>query len=66
MKPFPNRGRSISRMALLMLPPLLIALRVANPVLADFRTYGFDGIVAKPFQVAQLAQVLQQAITASP
>jgi PAS domain S-box-containing protein len=33
-----------------------------DPVMADFRAFGFDGTVAKPFQVPQLAEALHRAI----
>jgi len=35
-----------------------------DPVMADYRAFDFDGTVAKPFQVAQLAEAIQRAITA--
>ncbi len=35
-----------------------------DPVLANFREHGFCGIVPKPYRVADLAKVLQAALTA--
>ena len=29
-----------------------------DPILANFRTYGFSGVIAKPYQMAELARVL--------
>jgi CheY-like chemotaxis protein len=35
----------------------------ADTVRADFRQHGFSGVLAKPFTLAELAEVLQQVIT---
>jgi CheY-like chemotaxis protein len=29
-----------------------------DPVMSDFRKYGFDGVIAKPFQADELAELL--------
>lgn len=33
-----------------------------DPVMADFRKYGFKGVVAKPYQIEKLNQVLQSVV----
>ena len=33
-----------------------------DPVMANFREYGFAGVVPKPFRVNDLAKVLQEAL----
>ena len=34
-----------------------------DPVMSDFKKYGFSGIVAKPFKMEELSQVLHQVLT---
>jgi PAS domain S-box-containing protein len=34
-----------------------------DPVMADFRSYGFDGVVAKPYRIDFLAETLRQLLT---
>jgi len=34
----------------------------SDPVLANYRTYGFCGVVAKPYEVSDLARVLRDAL----
>ena len=34
-----------------------------DPVMAEFRDYGFKGVVPKPFSLGELSKVLQQVIT---
>jgi PAS domain S-box-containing protein len=34
-----------------------------DPVMSDFKKYGFRGIVAKPFKMEELSQVLHQVLT---
>ncbi|MGB2698131.1 MAG: response regulator, partial [Candidatus Zixiibacteriota bacterium] len=34
-----------------------------DPVMSDFRKYGFSGIVAKPFKIEDLSEVLHQVLT---
>jgi CheY-like chemotaxis protein len=36
-----------------------------DPVLANYREYGFDGMVAKPYKVHDLLQVIQRTLTGS-
>ena len=36
-----------------------------DPVLANYREYGFDGMVAKPYKVHDLLQVIQKTLTNS-
>jgi two-component system cell cycle sensor histidine kinase/response regulator CckA len=33
-----------------------------DPVMADFRRYGFSGMIAKPYRLAELGAILQQVI----
>jgi CheY-like chemotaxis protein len=33
-----------------------------DPVMADFRRYGFAGVVPKPYQLSELARVLREVI----
>jgi two-component system cell cycle sensor histidine kinase/response regulator CckA len=33
------------------------------PVIADFRRYGFNGVAAKPYTIAELGEVLQRVLT---
>jgi PAS domain S-box-containing protein len=34
-----------------------------DPIMADFRNYGFDGVIAKPYQLHSLNRVIQEVIT---
>jgi PAS domain S-box-containing protein len=34
-----------------------------DPVLADFRKYGFKGVIAKPYEARHLSEILHRAIT---
>jgi CheY-like chemotaxis protein len=36
-----------------------------DPILANFRDYGFSGRIAKPFRIRELSEVLHQVITSS-
>ena len=36
-----------------------------DPVLADYRKYGFSGVVKKPYSVAELSRIVYEVITAS-
>jgi PAS domain S-box-containing protein len=38
----------------------------SDPVLANFREHGFSGMVAKPYEMADLARVLRDVLTAPP
>jgi DNA-binding NarL/FixJ family response regulator len=33
-----------------------------NPVMASFQQYGFNGVIAKPYTMQKLHEVLQQVI----
>ena len=37
-----------------------------DPVLADFKAYGFCGVIAKPYSVGQLSDVLQKILNGDP
>jgi CheY-like chemotaxis protein len=37
-----------------------------NPVMANFQQYGFNGVIAKPYTVQKLHEVLQQVIKGRP
>ncbi len=37
-----------------------------NPVMADFRQYGFQGVVSKPYVLATLSQTVQQVLGKQP
>jgi len=34
-----------------------------DPVMSDFREYGFSGVVAKPYKIAELEETLHNLIT---
>lgn len=34
-----------------------------NPIMADFRKYGFSGAIAKPYEIRELSEVLHRVIT---
>jgi DNA-binding NarL/FixJ family response regulator len=36
-----------------------------DPVMADYREYGFRGVVVKPFKMVELTEVLHQVLTES-
>jgi DNA-binding NarL/FixJ family response regulator len=36
-----------------------------DPILANFKEYGFDGMVPKPYRVEELAETLHQIINKS-
>ena len=36
------------------------------PVMADFRKYGFDGVVPKPWVIAELSRVLRSVLAPDP
>ncbi|MDH3770283.1 MAG: response regulator, partial [Nitrospirota bacterium] len=54
---------------LLQIDPRVKAIVVSgysnDPVMADFRTYGFSGVVTKPFRLTELSQAVHQVITGS-
>ena len=33
-----------------------------DPVMSKFREYGFDGVLVKPYKVADLAAVIQEVL----
>ncbi len=37
-----------------------------DPILAGFRAHGFSGVIAKPYQMAELARVLDEATAPIP
>jgi len=37
-----------------------------DPVMADFRSHGFSGVVAKPYRIADLAKTLKEVSEAAP
>ena len=37
-----------------------------DPIMADYRSYGFSGVVAKPFRVEELSDVLENVVVATP
>ncbi len=37
-----------------------------DPILANFRAHGFSGVIAKPYQMAELARVLEDVMAAPP
>jgi signal transduction histidine kinase/CheY-like chemotaxis protein len=37
-----------------------------DPVMAEFRKYGFRGVVAKPYQIEELSEVLQTVLEGKP
>ena len=38
----------------------------SDPVLADFRSYGFQAMVAKPYEISQLTGAVKQLLTPHP
>jgi DNA-binding NarL/FixJ family response regulator len=34
-----------------------------DPVMAEFKKYGFSGVVTKPFKVADLSKILREAVS---
>jgi len=34
-----------------------------DPIMADFQKYGFVGVIAKPYKVAELGKVLNKVLT---
>ena len=45
--------------------PLIVSSGYSqDPVMSQFRDYGFDAVLSKPWTVAQLAQVLKRVIRA--
>ena len=34
-----------------------------DPVMADYKKYGLDGIIIKPYRISDLADVMQKTIT---
>ena len=34
-----------------------------DPIMADYKKYGFDGIIIKPYRISDLADVLKQTIS---
>ena len=34
----------------------------SDPIMADFRHYGFKGVLAKPYQIRELSEVLHRVI----
>jgi CheY-like chemotaxis protein len=37
-----------------------------SPVMADFRSYGFDEVIPKPWSAAQLSEVFRRVLVADP
>jgi CheY-like chemotaxis protein len=52
---------------LLEIDPLIIAVVSSgysdDPVMADFKEYGFSGVIAKPYRILELSRVLNEAIS---
>jgi hypothetical protein len=42
--------------------PLVSSGYSADPVMADYARYGFVGVVAKPYRVAEMAEALAAAM----
>jgi two-component system, cell cycle sensor histidine kinase and response regulator CckA len=55
---------------LVALDPKIVAIVYSgysnDPVLANFRDYGFSGCLAKPFRVNDLRKVLEEALGEEP
>jgi DNA-binding NarL/FixJ family response regulator len=34
-----------------------------NPIMADYETYGFHGVISKPYRIPELSKVLHEVIT---
>lgn len=34
-----------------------------DPIMADFRNYGFSGAIAKPYEIGELSEALHRVIT---
>ena len=32
------------------------------PIMADFRSYGFSGVIAKPYRISEMSRLLKQVI----
>jgi len=37
-----------------------------DPIMADFRKYGFKGVTAKPYRITELSKILQEVVTGEP
>jgi PAS domain S-box-containing protein len=37
-----------------------------DPIMADFRKYGFKGVIAKPYRIIELSKILQEVVTGEP
>jgi len=37
-----------------------------NPIMSEYRRYGFCGVVVKPYQIEELSRVLSEILTDSP
>ena len=34
-----------------------------DPIMADFREYGFSGVIAKPYRISELSKILQEVLS---
>jgi PAS domain S-box-containing protein len=37
-----------------------------DPIMADFRKYGFSGVIAKPYKISEVGRLLQEVVMGSP
>lgn len=42
---------------------ILVAINTASdPIMSDFRRYGFKGVIAKPYEINELNEVLREVL----